>query len=310
MRNIINKTNIFLKIVCVVLFVFTVGYATKYAGEFQELIVGGRVCGMGGTGVAQGTDPTAIILNPGCAPFVNRSLHLMHAENFSGIVRNEFGALVIPKANSAYGVGFQVVSVGNIKLTTLPDTTQDPGDENQPIPFDTVSTRDMILYLNAAQKRNVFAYGVNLKVYYRNLAVMTGVGGGMDIGLRLNLANLNAGIAVRDFVLAPVYWNNDSKEYISPKISFGLAPGIPLNKINAVLTIESDIVKDLSLNELKLNMGMEFAYKNAIYGRLGKSGPWYTVGAGLRHRKFIFDYGLITHPDLGISNKFSAGVDF
>ncbi|MEO0184866.1 MAG: hypothetical protein ABIL22_03415 [candidate division WOR-3 bacterium] len=307
---IISNKDVFRKILCMFLFALTICYATKYAGEFQELIVGGRICGMGGTGVAQGIDPTAIVLNPANAPLISRSLHLMHAENFSGIVRNEFGALVVPKANSAYGVGLQVISVGNIKLTTLPDTSQDPGDENQPIPFDTVSTQDMILYLNAAQTKNLFAYGANLKVYYRNLAVMTGIGGGVDIGLRLNLANLNAGIAMRDFILAPVYWNNDTKENISPKISFGVAPSIPLNKINTLLTIESDIVKDLSFNEFKLNTGIEIAYRNTIYGRLGKSGAWYTAGAGLRYKKFIFDYGLITHPDLGISNKFSAGLDF
>jgi len=310
MCRIIKLKNLLHEILGVFIFFSTITYATKYAGEFQELIVGGRICGMGGTGVAQGIDPTAILLNPANAPFINRSLHLMHAENFSGIVKNEYGALVVPKTKSAYGIGFQMVSVGNIKLTTLPDTTQQPGDENQPIPYDTVFTRDMILYLNAAQIKSLFAYGVNLKIYYRNLAVLTGVGGGMDIGLRLNLKNLNTGITIRDFILSPVYWNNDSKEYISPKVSFGLAPNIPLTKINSILTVEIDLVKDLSFNELKLNTGIELAYQNKIYGRLGKSGCRYTAGVGLRYKKLVFDYGLITHPDLGLSNKFSAGLDF
>lgn len=290
--------------------IFSLANATKYAGEFQELIVGGRICGMGCTGIAQGIDPAALLLNPANAPFIDRSCHFMHAENFSGIIKNEFGALVIPKTNSAYGIGLQMVSAGNIKLTTLPDTTQQPGDGNQPIPYDTISTRDMILYFNVAKSRNLFAYGVNLKIYYRDLAVLSGLGGGMDIGLRLNLKNLNAGFTARDFILSPVYWDNDSKEYISPKMAFGLAPFIPLTGINSTLTIEVDLVKDLSFDELRLNTGIELAYQNKIYGRLGKSGGRYTAGAGLRYKRLVFDYGLITHSDLGLSNKFSAGFVF
>lgn len=290
--------------------IFSLANATKYAGEFQELIVGGRICGMGCTGVAQGIDPAALLLNPANAPFIDRSCHFMHAENYSGIIKNEFGALVIPKTNSAYGIGLQMVSAGNIKLTTLPDTTQQPGDGNQPIPYDTISTRDMILYFNVAKSRDLFAYGVNLKIYYRDLAVLSGLGGGMDIGLRLNLKNLNAGFTIRDFILSPVYWDNDSKEYISPKMAFGLAPFIPLTGINSTLTIEVDLVKDLSFDELRLNTGIELAYQNKIYGRVGKSGGRYTAGAGLRYKRLVFDYGLITHSDLGLSNKFSAGLVF
>jgi len=309
MHSIIKINKLFYLAGIIILCVNT-GSGTKYAGEFQELIVGGRICGMGGTGVAQGVDPSYIVLNPAALMLNNKSLHLMHAENFAGIVKNEFGAIVIPKENITYGIGFQMVSVSSIKLTTLPDTTKNPGGENIPIPYDTVSTRDMVFYLNAGKTKNIFSYGINLKIYYRDLAVLTGIGGGIDIGLKLNLRNLNAGLSIRDFVLAPIYWKSDTKEYISPKITFGVAPNIPLTRINAVLIIESDIVKDLSLKDFVLNNGLEIAYKNKIYGRLGISGDRYTAGVGLRYKKLVFDYGLITHQDLGISNKFSAGIEF
>ncbi|MEO0128868.1 MAG: hypothetical protein ABIL02_01355 [candidate division WOR-3 bacterium] len=293
-----------------IFFCVSLCFGTKYAGEFQELIVGGRTCGMGGTGVAQGIDPSYIVLNPAGSFLINKSLHIMHAENFAGIVKNEFGAIVIPKESIIYGVGAQMVYVGSIKLTTLPDTTKQPGDENIPIPYDTVSTKDMVFYLNFSKLKNIFSYGMNLKIYYRDLAVLTGIGGGFDIGLKLNLSNLNAGISIRDFVLAPIYWESETKEYISPKICLGIAPNIPITKMNLVLTIESDIVKDLSLNDFMLNNGIEIAYQNKIYGRLGKSNNRYTAGVGLKYKKLTFDYGLITHQDLGISNKFSAGIEF
>ncbi len=310
MHSIIKIKNFFLGLAVTSILCFNISFGTKYAGEFQELVVGGRICGMGGTGIAQGTDPSYIVLNPANSFIINKSLHLMHAENFAGIVKNEFAAILIPKIDIIYGVGFQMVSVSNIKLTTLPDTTQQPGDENIPIPYDTISTKDLVFYLNAGKTKNIFSYGANLKIYYRDLAVLTGIGGGVDVGLKISLNNLNVGISIRDFVLAPIYWKSETKEYISPKIAFGIAPNIPLTKINSVLIIESDIIKDLSFNDILLNNGIEIAYQNKVYGRLGRCGNRYTAGVGLRYKKLTFDYGLITHQDLGISNKFSAGIEF
>ncbi len=310
MHSIIKIKKFFLCLTGIIILGANLGFGTKYAGEFQELIIGGRICGMGGTGVAQGSDPSYIVLNPARLLLSNKSLEIMHAENFAGIIKNEFAAIVIPKEKITYGIGFQMVSISNIKLTTLPDTTKQPGDDNIPIPYDTVSTRDMVFYLNAGKTKNIFSYGVNLKIYYRDLAVLTGIGGGIDIGLKLHLKNLSAGFSIRDFVLAPIYWKSDTKEYISPKITLGIAPKILLTSINAVLIIESNIVKELSYNDFLLNNGIEIAYKDKIYGRLGISGDRYTAGVGLGYKKLTFNYGLITHQDLGISNKFSAGIEF
>ncbi|MEO0190563.1 MAG: hypothetical protein ABIL18_06240, partial [candidate division WOR-3 bacterium] len=114
----------------------------------------------------------------------------------------------------------------------------------------------------------------------------------------------------RDFVLAPIYWENKTKEYISPKVSFGVASNIPIAKLNLMFTIESDVVQSISLNEFLLYNGVEMVYRNKISGRLGRNGSRYTAGIGFRYKKLFFDYGLITHQDLGISNKFSAGIEF
>ncbi|MEO0137319.1 MAG: hypothetical protein ABIL39_01955 [candidate division WOR-3 bacterium] len=288
----------------------TIGFATKYAGEFQDLIVGGRVCGMGGTGVAQGNDLSALLLNPALSPFLQRSLQFMHAENFSGVVKNEFGALVITQKNLAYGLGFQLVSVGGIKLTTLPDTTRPPGYDNQPIPYDTVATHDWVFYLNAGKTKNFFAYGLNLKFYYRDLSVLRGWGAGVDGGLRFALKNFTWGISIRDIILSPIYWESDNREYIASKIAIGGAPQIPLDQINSVLIIETDIVKDLAQDDFFLLQGIELAFRQRIYGRVGRYGERLTAGVGLRYQRLLFDYGLITHNDLGISNKFSLLVQF
>ena len=125
-----NETNVvpnrvvnwgFRLIIAILVLTPPVGEAAKYAGEFQELGVGGRACAMGGVGVAQFADPSVIYFNPAGSFFVPRSVLLMHAENFAGIVRNEFGSVILPKKNMSIGIGFQYLSVGNIYLTRLVD---------------------------------------------------------------------------------------------------------------------------------------------------------------------------------------------
>lgn len=283
---------------------------TKYAGDFQELGVGGRALAMGGTGVAQSVEPSAIYFNPAGSFFVSRGVFLMHAENFAGIVKNEFGSIILPKGRMVFGFGAQYVSVSGIKLTTLPDTTSSPGDDNQPIPYDTVGTSDMILYINGARGNEKIAYGANIKVFYRNLSVMSGFGGGLDVGLRLNMDYLKIGLAVRDFILSPIIWDNGSKETILPKLSFGCAPVLPIRKLNSVITLEFDFVKTWDVSGFDLNLGFEYAFKDLIFGRIGIHRGDYTLGIGLFYKRFRLDYAFVTHSWLENSNKFSAGLQF
>ncbi len=284
--------------------------ATKYAGEFQELGVGGRACAMGGTGVAQFVSPSVIYFNPAGSYYVNRSVLLMHAENFAGVVKNEFGSVILPKENMAFGLGLQYLSVSNIKLTTLEDTTSPPSSENPPIPYDTVGTKDMILYINGSRGNDKLSYGANIKIFYRNLAVITGYGGGVDLGLVLNMNYLIVGVALRDFILSPIIWSNGTKETIITKLSLGVSPVLPLEKINSVITLECDLIKAIDMNGFDVNIGLEYAYKDFIFGRAGIHHGDYTVGVGLKYKKFNLDYALVTHDWLKNSNKISAGFIF
>ncbi len=314
-----HETNIvFIRIVgwgfglmtAILMIVPLLGRAAKYAGEFQELGVGGRACAMGGTGVAQFVDPSVIYFNPAGSFHAQRSILLMHAENFAGIVKNEFGSVILPKSNMSIGVGFQYLSVGNIYLTFLADTTSPPSSDNPPIPYDTVGTEDMVFYVNAAKGSSRFSYGANIKVFYRNLSVITGIGGGVDLGLVLNMDYLIIGLAMRDFILSPMVWSNGTTEEILPKLSMGLAPVIPLEKINSVITIECDLMKSLDIDGFDVNMGFEYAFKDFIFGRFGFHCGNYTLGVGLKYKKFSLDYALVTHSELRNSNKISAGLKF
>jgi len=284
--------------------------ATKYAGEFQELGVDGRACAMGGTGVAQYANPSVIYFNPAGSYFTHRGISLMHAENFAGIVKNEFGSVTIPQKNMSLGVGIQYLSVGDIKFTSLYDTTDFPNSNNRPYVTDTVGTKDMVVYLNGAKGNDRVAFGANVKVFYRNLSVITGYGGGLDVGAVMNLDHLIVGITLRDFVLSPILWSNGTKETIITKVAFGVAPIIPLTTINSGVVLACDVVKPIDIEGFDVNLGFEYTYKDVICGRIGIYRGNYTFGAGLQYRQFNVDYALVTHSELANSNKISAGYRF
>jgi hypothetical protein len=283
---------------------------TKYAGEFQELQVGARASAMGGTGIAQFGDPTVLYFNPAGTFFISRSAHLMHAENFAGVVKNDFGAVVLPRGNMSLGFGVQYVHTSGIKLTTLPDTTLDPGSGNVPIPYDTVGTADFLFYINGSKGNDRFSVGANIKVFYRDLNAITGYGGGLDLGIAYKLDYLRIGFAVRDFVLSPLIWSSGTKETILPKIALGVAPVLPLRAINSTLTLEADIVKTIDVVGFEVNLGLEYGYRDLLFGRMGIHRGNYTLGIGLQYKKFSLDYAFMAHPDLNNSNKLSAGMRF
>ncbi len=287
---------------------FLVG--TKYAGEFQELQVGARASAMGGAGIAQFNDPTVLYFNPAGTFFTSRSAHVMHAENFAGAVKNDFGAVVLPRGNMSLGLGIQYVHTNGIKLTTLPDTTLDPGSNNVPIPYDTVGTSDFLFYINGSKGNERFSVGANIKVFYRNLNAISGYGGGLDLGVAYKLDYLRIGFAIRDFVLSPLVWSSGLKETILPKIALGVAPIIHLKAINSTVAIEADIVKMIDVAGFDVNLGFEYGYRDLLFGRMGIYRGDYTLGIGLQYGKFSLDYAFMAHPDLDNTNKVSAGLRF
>ncbi len=284
--------------------------ATPYAGEFQDLGGGSRACAMAGTGFAQGIDPSALYFNPAVTRFLPRSFFIMHAESFGGLVRNEYAATVVPRPAATFGIGLQYLAISGIKFTTLPDTTQPPSADNPPYSYDTVSARDAILYGHISRGNEFLGWGSNLKLYYRGLSAIYGFGGGIDLGGALNLEYVRVGVAVRDFILAPLVWSNGTRETISPRLTLAVAPVLPIPRINSRFTLECAVQKQMDLPGFLIRTGAEFAYHQTLYGRCGISPDGFTLGAGVRYRRLFFDYALATHSYLKNTNKFSAGIEF
>ncbi len=302
----------YIRILIALLFITGIGRATKYAGDFQDLGVGARPLGMGSAFVAQAGDPFSLYWNPaGTALLERKAISFMHAENFAGIVKNEYLSCMLPATEHSIGFAYYYLGVPNIKLTRLADTLREISEINRPVPYDTVATQDHVIYLNYSKGRQQLYYGANLKLYYRNLVVVKGFGGGLDVGAIVVLSNLNIGLAIRDFILSPVVWDNGYREEILPRIVLGIAPEMPIVSWKATLRLEWDLVKFIDNgNRFEQNLGMEFDYNNSIFARFGLKDLKPTLGLGVRWKSFDLDYAFVHHPDLQSSNKISAGVRF
>jgi hypothetical protein len=151
---------------------------------------------------------------------------------------------------------------------------------------------------------------VNVKVFYRNLNAITGFGGGVDLGVAFRTDYFHAGFAVRDFILSPLLWSSGLKETILPKLALGVAPVLPIKALNSTIRFETDIVKVIDVAGFDLNMGIEYSFRDLLYGRFGVCRGDYTLGIGLQYKRFSVDYAFMTHSDLDNTNKFSAGYRF
>ncbi len=289
-----------------------IGRASKYAGDFQELGVGARALGMAAAVVAQPADPFALYYNPAATALADRrSVGFMHAENFGGVVKNDYLSLVIPGSNGAVGAAYYYLGVPDIKLTRLADTLYELSETNRPVPYDTVSASDHVLFLNYSRGRGRISYGANIKLYYRSLAVIKGFGGGLDAGLQGHFDYLDLGLTIRDVILSPVIWDNGYREQILPRFALGLAPRFEIPAWKSILRFEWDLVKRLDNGRrFEQNLGMELAYNSGLFVRFGLQEFRPTLGLGIGWRGLTLDYAFVYHPELSSSNKVSAGVSF
>ncbi len=198
------------------------GAASSYAGEFLALGAGARAMALGSAYVAVVDDATAGYWNSAAlANLQGRQLHLMHAERFSGLVKNDFFALGLPQ-KWVDGLSLSLIRVGvdDIEFTALQDPGRPLGPNNRPVVSSTVSSADYALYLSSGHRfGEKLALGASVKLIYRDVASFNAQGVGLDLGLRYRLSSAIALAAnVRDVTTTPIVWNNDTTDRIQPSL--------------------------------------------------------------------------------------------
>jgi hypothetical protein len=294
----------------------TAAFATRYAGDFEELGTSARAIGMGGAVVAAASDPSAIYYNPSRpSSFERTSVLFLHSEELSGMVQHNY--LGVSFHSPLQSVGFAVLHNGipNIKLTALPDTTDSVGPNNRPYVVREVAATQVVGYVNYARTLSPYvAVGGNVKVIYHDLGVGSAFGMGLDLGATLTpMADLDVGLRVRNASTSPLYWDTGTRELVTPRAALGLAKTFRMTRDRLTLAFETEA--NLEGLEFTPNYGVEYGFHDVLYGRLGVYRGNFSFGVGLRIKRFHVDYGYAAGiapdaRDLGSPQLVSGGFEF
>jgi hypothetical protein len=271
---------------------------------------------MGGAVVATATGPTAVYYNPARAGLESRTRALlMHSEDFSGLVQHNYFGITFPSQRQSFGVALLHNGVPGIKLTALPDSTRPPGPDNRPYETETVSANQFVGYVNYSRVITPrFSLGGNAKIIYQDLGVGSCFGMGLDIGAVLTPgAGVDIGLRVRNASTAPLFWTTGTRELITPRVALGMDKTFRFGDDALVLAIEVEgIPEEMSFTH---NLGLEYAFRNALFGRLGMHQGNLTFGLGARYKRFYVDYGYASgyatgSRELGSAQQVSGGIEF
>ena len=290
--------------------------ASSYAGEFLALGAGARSLALGSAYVAVVDDATAGYWNPAAlSNLKQRQLHLMHAERFSGLVKNDFFALGLPQ-KWVDGLSLSLIRVGvdDIEFTELQDPGRPLGPNNRPVVASTANSADYALYLSGGHRlSDRLSLGTSFKLIYRDVASFSGQGIGLDLGLRYHL---NSAIVlatnIRDVTTTPIVWDNDTTDRIQPSVLLGVAYTTQIAGGRATAAFASRTGGDATdeSGATPLNAGVEYWYGNLAL-RAGMEDSRQAFGLGLRpHKRITLDIAYLNHDELESTYRFSAGFHF
>jgi len=291
--------------------------AEKYAGEFMNLAVGVKAYSMGSAFTPHPDDGSAIYWNPAGMQNLNKiDTELMHSEEYKGNLKYDTFSFVFPYTEKSR-FGFLLTRIG---ISDIPYTKLD--DNNEPYIYKKVSNADYVTYLSFSRMlTNRMNFGFNTKLIYRKIGDYSAFGIGSDIGLQYNFAKrINAGLNLRDFFYTQIFWDNGTKETITPNLWTGLSIVVPfpIAKFDMILNCQADInfegQKCTQLHWNKLGIDFHFGTELKIikYFSLlaGLNRKYPSFGLQINYDKFRLNYSYQINTELENSQRISVGCAF
>lgn len=279
-----------------------------YVNEYLNIGVGARGLSLAGSQAALVNDVTAAYWNPAGLMHIKNDLEAggMHAEYFSGNAKYDYLGIAKPLKNKNRVVAFSALRFAIDDIPNTIDYVQPDGsfDESK---LKSMSAGDYAFLLSYAQKLKLFkkdslfqtTVGGNAKVIYRHLGSMANAWGfGIDVGIQTRYKQWRFGIMAKDITTTYTSWSfhlserekqvfgqtgNEipvkSYELMFPRLNFGAARTLlePGKNIQVTAELGVDMTTDGRRNTLiqtnavsfDPHVGLEAAYKNAIFLRLG-----------------------------------------
>ncbi len=283
---------------------FLIAAFLPYSGEIFRVDMDARSLSMGTSIISLEEGARAILWNPAGVGMGGREIYLS-----MGLLYEGTGATFVGYRfpSRPYAVGGYVVLSGGIELTTLPDTTRPPSEDNPPYVYAVANYMASALYFSTAFKEN---YGISLKLLYQGILDDRAVGIGADAGFRWR----NFGIVIKDFLPTVLFWNSGEKEVISPMV---IASG-HFRRGNLLFSIGTDMTFDdryhdrlLSIGAYSIGVrgGLEYTYRMASF-RAGYRNGKLSMGFGVRYRNYTVDIATFYTADLGLNYRASLLTTF
>lgn len=247
--------------------------ATRYAGEFLEIGVGGRALGMGGAYCALAEDPSSFYWNPaGLARVPRLSVWGMYANQFGDLgdplAQHSVLGVVFPFSEAALGVHWVRLAVDDIPI--FPDYSEDAGysfEERKQlingVPQGFFNDSEDALFISFARmnKFNLdFGWsffvlplevplGINLKMIRQKLYTSEAFGIGADAGIQLRFSLLDMfgkpfigqvaiGVTYQDFSKTGIDWGGGNTDVITQNLRVGLAYHQPIPALKSEFNVE------------------------------------------------------------------------
>ncbi len=294
-------------IICFFLISFSVSYSlsNSYKQGFDILLVGNspRMSGKGEAVSAISGDATILWYNPASAQISRYSNFCFSHNSYIFDNKIENASLIIRKGNKSYGLGIVFLNYGKI------DRTDESGliiGEYHPI--------DIVIACNYARRISPYlSFGTNLKILSEKIDSESSYGFGIDLGIVNDsfLKGLNFAFVVQNIGFSTKMKN----EKIDFPLTYKIGTCYELNISNqSKLSISSDLIK-YEYEDIKLNLGLEYAFAGVIYTRLGYKINYdeedFSTGFGTKLNQYKFDYSFTPfHDDLGNVHRFSISYDF